>query len=174
VPSVQLPVSGAINVTDNPRDGLSVTPLAMSSDRSFAESNPDNEQTFDQGDIPGPIVVAAAADDSRVDATGDTRIPGENGQRIVRSRVFVTGSAEWISNQLLDNLGNRRLMVNALNWLSQEEQVLAVTGDVPGTRSLAFTPERQTRTLILTVGLVPGLVIALGVLQAVFVRRRHR
>src|SRR5439155_677147 len=82
----------------------------------WVESNPDAEVRFDSGDLPGPVTIAAAVDDSRVQQGGETRLPGrQGGPSIARTRLVVTGSVLWASNQFLDNLGNRRLFANALN-----------------------------------------------------------
>src|SRR5205823_4067082 len=131
------------------------------------------EVQFDRNDIPGPVIVAAAADDSKVEASGEHRISG-GGARIVRTRVFVTGSDTWLTNDFLDRLGNRRFFVNALGWLTQDEQLLAATGQLNTDRSLPLTSERQARILIVTVGLVPGAIIGAGLLAHFGLRRRRR
>jgi hypothetical protein len=174
VSRLQFPASGGLLVSRQLRDGLTVERLGITSDQSFVESNPDVEVTFDANDIPGPVVVAAAADDSRVETSGETRIPG-SGPRIVRTRVVVTGSDVWLTNDFLDRLGNRRFFANALGWLTQDEQLLARTGQVSVDRALPLTAERQARVLVITVGLVPGAIIGLGVAAHVgFGRRRRR
>jgi hypothetical protein len=158
---LQFPATGGLAVSSQQRDGLTVERLGVTSDESFVESNPDVEVTFDPQDVPGPVVVAAAADDSRVETSGETRIPG-GGARIVRTRVVVTGSDVWLTNDFLDRLGNRRFFANALGWLTQEEQLLARTGQANVDRALPLTAERQARVLIVTVGVVPGIMIGLG------------
>jgi hypothetical protein len=174
VSRLQFPAAGGLLVNRQLRDGLTVERLGVTSDQSFVESNPDVETTFDANDIPGPVVVAAAADDSRVETSGETRIPG-SGPRIVRTRVVVTGSDVWLTNDFLDRLGNRRFFANALGWLTQDEQLLARTGQVSVDRALPLTAERQARVLVITVGLVPGAIIGLGVAAHVgFGRLRRR
>jgi hypothetical protein len=173
VSRLQFPATGGLAVGRQPRDGLTVERLAVTSGQSWVESNPDVEVQFDPNDIPGPVVVATASDDSRVESTGEQRIPG-GGARIVRTRVMVTGSDTWLTNDFLDRLGNRRFFVNALGWLTQEEQLLARTGQANVDRALPLTAERQTRVLVLTVGVVPGAIVGLGLLAHVGLRRRRR
>ena len=117
--------------------------------------------------------MAAAADDSHVESSGETRVPG-GGARVVRTRVFTTGSDTWLTNGYIDNLSNRRFFVNALGWLTQEEQLLARTGQVATDRSLPLTTERQARVLVVTVGIVPALILAGGLGVNALVRRRRR
>lgn len=173
VARLQFPATAGLAVSNNLHEGLTVERLAVTSDGSWDESNPDNELQFDAGDIPGPIVVATASDDSRVEASGETRVPG-GGARVVRTRVLATGSDTWLTNDFLDRLGNRRFFVNALSWLTQEEQLLATTSQVSTDRSLPLTAERQARILVITVGLVPGAIIGTGLLAQVVFRRRRR
>lgn len=166
IPRLQLPVTGGLLVV--PRDslpsGVTVSALAVSSGAAWVEATPDEGFSPDAGDLPGPVVLAAAADDSRIEAGVERRIGGAR-PGIVRTRVVVTGSAEWPTNQLLDRLGNRRLLVGALSWLTQEEELLTVATRLPGARPLPWTAERQRQTLFVTVGLVPGLVILAGLVS---------
>jgi hypothetical protein len=173
VTRLQFPATAGLLVDRNVREGLTVEPLAVTSADSWDESNPDVEVQRDAGDLPGPLVVAAAADDSHVEATGEQRVPG-GGARIVRTRVFATGSDTWLTNGYLDRLSNRRFFVNALGWLAQEEQLLARTGQVNVDRSLPLTAERQARVLIVTVGVVPGLILGAGLTANAALRRRGR
>ena len=170
---LQFPATGGLLVDRDLREGLTVERLALTSAQSWVESNPDVEAQFDAGDVPAPVVVAAAADDSRVEASGEQRVPG-GGARVVRTRVFVTGSDTWLTNGYLDNLSNRRFFVNALGWLTEEEQLLARTGQVNIDRSLPLTAERQARVLVVTVAVVPGLIVAAGLGANALFRRRSR
>ena len=173
VTRLQFPATGGLLVDHDLREGLTVERLAVTSGRSWVESNPDNEVVFDAGDVPGPIVVAAASDDSRVEATGERRVAG-GGARVVRTRLFTTGSDTWLTNAYLDNLSNRRFFVNALGWLAQEEQLLARTGQINIDRSLPLTAERQTRVLVVAVGVVPGILLGAGLAANWLLRRRAR
>jgi ABC-type uncharacterized transport system involved in gliding motility auxiliary subunit len=173
VPRLQLPVAGGLVLDPAPRDGLTLSRLGVSSSQSWDESQPDQALHFDGGDIPGPLVVAAAADDSHVDATGDTRVTGLDTPKIVRTRIVVTGSAEWLSNQLIDRLGNRRFAVNTMSWLTQEEQLVTATETVQSSRALPWTAERQAEVVAVTIGVVPGLVLALGAEQLLVGWRRR-
>ena len=170
---LQFPASAGLAVSRDLREGLTVERLAATSGASWVESDPDVALQFDQNDIPGPVVVATASDDSHVETSGEQRVPG-GGARIVRSRVLITASDTWLTNDFLDRLSNRRFFVNGLAWLTQDEQLLATTAQVSTDRSLPLTAERQARILVLTVGLVPGLIIGAGLLAHYGFRRRRR
>ena len=174
VSRLQLPAGGGLFVAlPAGRPGLSVARLALASDRSFVETRPDTEIDFDSLDLPGPVLVAAAADDSRV-AAGETRVPGQSGPRIERTRVMVTGDVAFVTNRFLDHLSNARFLLNGVNWLTEEEQLLATTSHPSADRPLPFTPERQARVLAVTVGTVPGAIVAVGLLPVVIRRARRR
>lgn len=174
IPRLQLPVTGGFltQPSDQTPPGLTVSRLAVSSDAAWIESTPDAGFSRDAGDVPGPVVLAAAADDSRIEAGAEQRVGGSH-PGIVRTRIVVTGSAEWPTNQLLDRLGNRRLLVGSLSWLTQEEELLTVATRLPGSRPLPWTAERQRQTLFVTVGLVPGLVVLAGLASFAWRRRRQ-
>src|SRR5205085_889042 len=83
---------------------------------------------------------------------GETRVPGQSGPRIERTRVMVTGDVAFVTNRFLDHLSNARFLLNGVNWLTEEEQLLATTSHPSADRPLPFTPERQARVLAGTVG----------------------
>ena len=168
---LQFPAAGGLLSERQEREGLTVARLAITSDRSWVETTPDQEISFTAGkDLPGPVLVAAAADDSRVEATG----PRSSSGSVVRTRLFVTGSDTWADNRFLDKLGNRRLLVNALAWLTQTDQVVAAVSRPSTSRPLPLTAERQARILFVTVGVVPGVVVAGGLAPWLVARRRSR
>ena len=101
-------------------------------------------------------------------------MPGSAGPRTVRTRVVVTGTDAWLTNGFLDHLGNRRLLLNAVSWLAQEEPLVAATSRPSLSRPLPLTAERRARILTVTVGLVPGAIVGTGLLVALLRRRRRR
>jgi len=92
----------------------------------------------------------------------------------VRTRVLITGSDTWLTNDFLDRLSNRRFFVNGVAWLTQDEQLIATTAQLSTDRSLPLTAERQARILVLTVGVVPAIIIGGGLLTHLGLRRRRR
>jgi len=82
---------------------------------------------------------------------------------IVRRAVDGTGNAEPVSGTAIGLPGNRDFFVNALNWLSQQENLIAVRPRQPEDRRLAMTADAQNRIMILTLFIIPGLVFATGI-----------
>ncbi|MHB8467701.1 MAG: DUF4350 domain-containing protein [Acidimicrobiales bacterium] len=172
VSSLQFPAGGGLLVRAGTRGGLTVERLAVSSGQSFVASQPDTETTFHAGDIPGPVTLAASADDSTVVAGPDPRVPGgRDAGHVVRSRVVVTGGDAWATNGFLGDLGNRRFMVNALAWLAGDAQLLSATSRPNVPRALPLTPERRARILVITVGVVPAAILSIALLRRRWARR---
>ena len=169
VPRLRFPAPGGLLVDPGDEAGLTVSRLAVTSDSGFIEVTPDAGIEPGPGDVPGPAVLAAAADDSEVRPDDDG-----SGERIARTRVVAAGSSEWATNRFFNELGNRRFLVNALNWLTLEEQVLVVPARVSTVRELPWTAERQNQAIAVAVVLVPGAVVAAGIAHRVLARRRER
>lgn len=174
VSSTQFPASSGL-VVEQSAGGLTVETLARTSGQSYVDPDPDNGPlTFSPGDVPGPVVVAAASDSSQVASAGPGPAPGVPGPRVVRTRLFVVGCDTWMTNGFLDNLGNRRLFVNAVDWLTSQDDLVLATSQVPGSRPLPLTPGLQAQLLGITVGAVPGGIVAAGLARAGWSRRRKR
>ena len=79
--------AGGITTVASTDRGLAVSKIAESSGASWLERRTD-QAAYDpaDGDRGGPVVVAAAADRSRVDAAGETRVKG-GGPSIARTRL---------------------------------------------------------------------------------------
>jgi ABC-type uncharacterized transport system involved in gliding motility auxiliary subunit len=87
-------------------------------------------------------------------------------------RGIVLGDSDFANNFFLDYLGNKDLLVNAVDWLASEEGLLAERPQqqTPGVNQF-FVSARQGRTAFLLGTIVePALFLAVGV--AIFLRRR--
>jgi hypothetical protein len=145
---------GAEEVTvDDPRGrgGLTVSRLADTSEISYLETEPLASQ-FDPGrDRRGPITVAGAADLSRVE-----------GSTVKRTRVAVVGDADFASNAFVNQAGNAKLLVQAVDWLTLEEDLIALSTNLPSDRPLRLTRARERYALLLSAGVVPGFFLLAG------------
>ena len=166
VSSLQFPAPAGLALLSGPGP-VTVSALGATSNRSYIDPNPDSGSvSFSPGDLPGPVVVAAAAEASRI-------IAGPIGPRVVRTRVVVTGSDTWMTNGFLDNLGNRRFFANGVDWLTDQDNLVVATSQPPAIRPLPLTPALQAELLGITVGAVPATMIGLGLLGAARGRRRR-
>jgi hypothetical protein len=172
VAGLAVPTAGGVTTAASPDQGLVVSPVMASSASSWLSLEPATRRNDPaKGDRGGPVVLAGAADRSRVAPTGEQRVPS-GGPKIDRTRLLVTADADWASNAFVGELANQTLLANAVNWLAGEEDLVAVRGIRPDLRRLALTPARRRLMGVTTVGVIPGLALAAG--AALWLRRRKR
>ncbi|GAC1311723.1 MAG: Gldg family protein [Acidimicrobiales bacterium] len=171
---LHFPVAGALALDPAPGRGLTVDGLAATGRRSYLAPEPDVTLADQPSDPHGSLFVAAAADRSRLEAGADPRLPGATGGRIIRARAVVTSGDAWATNAFLDDLGNRRFAVNALAWLTEQEQLVAATSRPNASRALPLTPARQRAVVAVTVVAIPLAIVATGSVPLVRRRRRDR
>jgi ABC-type uncharacterized transport system involved in gliding motility auxiliary subunit len=95
----------------------------------------------------GPFALAAA---------------GEYNNDKVKARIVVVGSSGFVSNTFLRFGGNRDLVMNMLNWLSQDEDLISIRPKEPEDRRLTMS-QRQINTYGLYLLLIPLFVIGAGI-----------
>ena len=107
-------------------------------------------------DIPGPVPVMVVAE------------AFESGARLV-----VFGDSEFPRDAYFAEQGNGNLLINAIDWASEQENLISLN---PNTPTVRFIPPPQPSVLrfiqILSIYLVPGGMIVIGIV--VWWRRRNR
>jgi ABC-type uncharacterized transport system involved in gliding motility auxiliary subunit len=159
LPPTLFPGVQRVTTSSDAQRGLSVAGFARTSAASFLsrQAQPAFDPTRDEK---GPIVVAAAADRSRTE-----------GGKVTRTRVVVTGDSDFASNAFIREAGNSRLLVQALDWATLQEDLVSVSANLPSLRPLALTDARRRYLLFLTAAVIPGLFL-LGGTMVWAVRRR--
>lgn len=142
-------------------DGLTVNRLADTTPLSYLETEPVEAVFEPTEDRPGPITVMAAADRSQV-----------RGEDIVRTRLVVVGDADVATNAFLGEGANTTLLVQAMDWLTLDENLVSVSANLPADRPLRLTDARLRYARSLAVGVVPALFLLVGAL--VWAVRRSR
>jgi hypothetical protein len=142
-------------------DGNTVTALATTSETSYLERDATAPAFDPDEDEPGPVVVAATVDRSRVDEA-DVR----------RTRAVVVGDADFASNDFIAEAGNAQLLRQSVAWLAESEDLLAISPNLPADRRLRLTDARLAYARLLSVVGVPALFVLSGVL--VWALRRGR
>jgi ABC-type uncharacterized transport system involved in gliding motility auxiliary subunit len=137
----------------------SVQKLFDSSDSSLATFNL-NSPAIDPNDPKnkkGPLTLAAAG-------TYDTGKQGSQG------RFVVIGSSSWAANSFLKFDGNGDLALNAIDWLSSDEDLISIRPKAEEDRRITMTRAQLNLVRITSQFLLPLVVVFAGV--SVWWRRR--
>src|SRR5208282_3772873 len=140
-------------------DKTTVEKLFDSSDSSLATTKLDSDRIdpSDPKNKKGPLTIAAA---------GSYKTGKENSQ----GRFVVVGSSLWAANSFLPFNGNRDLALNALNWLSSDEDLISIRPKEPEDRRITMTDAQMRWVRITSQFLFPLAVVIAGF--AVWWRRR--
>lgn len=142
------PLARSLRLTESQIGAVwSNAPLLTTGPNSWVETTPEQPLEYNEGvDPTGPAHIGAVVEDS------------ESGTRLV-----VLGSASFISNQhLLDEVANRDLFMNAINWLTEDETLISIRPKEPTNRRLFLTPFQHTFTILTSLILLPLMVIVVG------------
>src|SRR5258705_10342624 len=98
----------------------------------------------------GPLTIAAA---------GNYNTGKENSQ----GRFVVIGSSAWAANSFLRFNGNRDLALNAMNWLSSDEDLISIRPKEPEDRRITLTRAQMNWDRTISQFLLPLIVVFAGV-----------
>ncbi|MFA4947575.1 MAG: DUF4350 domain-containing protein [Candidatus Krumholzibacteriia bacterium] len=119
-------------------------------------------------DLAGPLGVAVVA--KKEIAPSQAR-NDEAGGGTRYGRIVVFGDSDFASNAYLGLSGNKDLILNAIGWLAEEEDLIAVRAKDPVNQPVVLNM-RQGRTVFwLPVVGLPAIVGCIGVLVLVYRRR---
>ena len=158
------------------------------SPRSWAEASLDLSSgevalEEDQGDIPGPISIAVAVSaeaspsaDSAAESADDSAESADNSAESVggdteeetttsppETRLAVFGDSDFASNGYLGIQGNSDLVLNAVNWLAEQDNLISIRPREPEDRRITLTNDQQFRIFAISLALIPALIFGSGV-----------
>ena len=76
---------------------------------------------------------------------------------------MVVGDSDFAANYSLGIQGNRDLFLNIANWLTQQENLVAIRPRQPEDRRITLTADQQLRIFWLSVFMIPGVVLGTGI-----------
>ena len=117
----------------------------------------------DKGDKSGPVSLAAAVSAPATDVPAPAAGAKPEDTNKPESRLVVFGDSDFASNGWLGIQGNRDLFMNTVNWLAQQENLIAIRPRDPEDRRITLTADQQERIFWLTVFIIPGLILLGGV-----------
>jgi gliding motility-associatede transport system auxiliary component len=149
------PITRSLDVAKPAPAGVTVTSLARTSPDSWGETD---REALTQGsakpdaqDPKGPLNVAVVA-------TKD------------KARLVVYGTSNLATNQFLNLQGNRDFFLNTVSWLAEEEDQISVRPKDSRQNPIFLSARQGQLVFWLPVVVLPGLVLAGGVIA--LVRRR--
>jgi ABC-type uncharacterized transport system involved in gliding motility auxiliary subunit len=145
------PLTRSLTPKDDTGDAL-VLPLAQTGADSFAEpyhGGPPRRAFDPKRDRKGPILVAVAV----------TR-QAKGGKE---ARMVVIGSSRLVCNRFVDEGGNSDYFLRCMNWLAEEEELIAIQPRPAQDRRVQLTEQQARGIFWLIVVAMPLSALALGI-----------
>jgi ABC-type uncharacterized transport system involved in gliding motility auxiliary subunit len=171
------PLSRSVAPASGATGGRFAQTIIETSPRSWAEADVKQlrasgkvEMNADKGDKAGPVsigvAVSAPVQDTPKPAEGDKPAEGakpEEGASKPESRLVVIGDSDFASNAALGIQGNRDLFMNAVSWLAQQENLIAIRPREAADRRLTMTARTMDGAFWLSIVVIPAAVLGAGV-----------
>ncbi len=178
------PLARSVSPVPGGANGRTAQIFIRTSERSWAETSMDElaggEVAMDEADSPGPVSIGVAVsvavevaevvDDADGEPAPDSEGTGaeaeddDEGEDAAppQARLVVIGDSDFASNSALGIQGNRDLALNTINWLAQQENLIAIRPRQPEDRGITLTAAQQFNVLVVT-WLIPLVAIMAGV-----------
>jgi len=147
--------------------GFSAQALIASSDNSWGETDLKQPRVrFDEGaDLEGPVNIAVTVEMMAPVTPDKTKL-----KTSTKTRLAVFGDSDVASNQFIGSLGNTDLILNTVNWLAEEEALVAIRPKEPTSRDLILSGNQARLVFYSSTIFLPLVVLAVGI--AVWWNRR--
>ncbi len=152
-------MASGLSPADKVRESVTIETLQQTSPYAYGKTGDVNSMTvnMEEGDLVGPLDISVAVTDSQN-----------------QSKVVVISSGSILDDNYNESIagGNAEFIISAINWTQDKENRIYIPPKMPDGNYLVT--DRQTALLIrlLTVAVLPGAVIVLG-LYVWFRRRRN-
>lgn len=149
---ILMPFSQGLKVTETGITTLSVTQLLTSSDSSYSKVNMESTNIEKEaGDVDGPFCVGVAVEDA---ATG--------------------AQAVWYTSEyVLQNYGgNVDIFFNAINWMCDQEEMIAIRGKTMTQEYLEMNETSADTMAWIVIAIIPLGYLAIGI--NTYMRRKRR
>ncbi len=130
--------------------GVNTTSLLTTSESSWGETEikPNVQPKFDGADTKGPVNIGVVGSKSL----------GENKE----ARLVVIGDSDFASDGAIRAQRNGDLFLNSVNWLAQDEDLIAIRPKNATSRSVTMSEGQQRMFFWFSVALLPLLVMGTG------------
>jgi ABC-type uncharacterized transport system involved in gliding motility auxiliary subunit len=144
------PLSRSLEIKNG--DKTSVQKLFDTSDTSLATSNLSSPAVDpkDPKNKKGPLTIAAA-------------VTYNTGKQDAQGRLVVVGSSAWAANSFISFQGNSDLALNAIDWLSSDEDLISIRPKEQEDRRITMTQSQLSWVRITSQFLLPLVVVVMGI-----------
>ncbi|HEY9198062.1 MAG TPA: DUF4350 domain-containing protein [Gammaproteobacteria bacterium] len=167
----------------NRKEGWDGQPILSTLERAWTETGElSGEIRFDAGgeERAGPLDIGFAftrprnTDAQNADAPDAGSADTETGTdaSVAEQRVIVIGDGDFLSNAYLGNGGNTDLGLNLVNWLSNDDDFIAIRAKTAPDQSLNLSTAAQTTIALGFLIVLPLALIGSGLF--IWLRRRKR
>lgn len=156
---ILLPIAHAITVSDELRDGLTVTSLLTTSDQAYSKAAGFGMTvlTKEDGDTDGPFTLGVAIDDEN-----------ENSRMVWISSAYLLDDD---TNAQVSG-GNEDLFLNALNWLCGETQTYSIHAKSLNSEQLTMSSSTASTWGLILIFVLPLAILAAGI-AIVVIRKKQ-
>jgi gliding motility-associatede transport system auxiliary component len=159
------PMAGAIELLETNK--WSAKPILSTGDHTWVETAKlEGGVEFNEGsDTQGPLTIGISL---------ERELEMKQGEELVtkQQRIVVMGDGDFLSNTYLANSGNNELGTRIINWLSSDDEFIAIPPKISNDTQLNISP---TVLGIIGIGflfLLPAALIAIGI--AIGLRRKNQ
>ncbi len=144
---------GLTQVREGTLDGVTVSPLVLSSPNAWVDLTPSENPQLDSGERAGQTPLAFVVTRSTA---------GAPDKRFEEARVLVFGSGALLTAGFAASEGNRNLVLNAFAWAAQHDKGIAIRPPDRDLSSLDVKPEMLGGLRLITMYVLPVLLLAVG------------
>jgi len=153
---------------------MSGSPLVTTTPDAFLKTDGSDRKSFDQskGDIRSPfgfVLAATVQADRPIGQRQSKPQPPKAAQGQPQAepperptRIVVFGDSDFATNNYISSLTNGDFIVNAVNWLTANEALIAIRPKPPEFRRLVITNQQWTFIQVSAVAIWPALMLVAG------------
>jgi gliding motility-associatede transport system auxiliary component len=163
------PTARSLNLSPSPPPKVSYDVLVNSSSGSWAEFNrkelEKGKAAFDSGqDRKGPLPLAVLVTlPSPEQKTGSDKKPGGKETKSPKGQIALFGDSDFAGNGYFNLSGNGDLFLNTVNYLTEEEALIAIRPAKTPVRPLSLSYSQAMVLFWVPMVLLPVLVIGAGI-----------
>jgi len=177
------PYARSVSTTEEKPEGITLEVIAKSSQNSWSERQLDEQEvTFnEENDVSGPISLAVVATIQPKQETQqepekvsteqeEEQQPSEDITPKPEGRIAVFGDSDFVTNRYYYLSGNGNLFLNTVNWLTEEEDLIAIQPKTSSPRTIQLSPSQGRLIFFVSLIILPLAVLITGI--SIWARRR--